>query len=70
MDVISQEDFITHESLVQEATQEYRGIVYSKRWEPATRKEKSQDEPSLPKAYNIVIELSINKGLNHFDFKR
>ena len=36
MDVISQEDFITYESLVQEATREYRDLVDSKRWEPAT----------------------------------
>ena len=50
MDVISQEDLITYESLVQEATQEYRDLVDSKRWEPATSKEKSQDQPSLPKA--------------------
>ena len=31
MDVISQEDLITYESLVQEATQEYRDLVDSKR---------------------------------------
>ena len=49
MYVISQEDLITCEYLVQEATREYRDIVDSKRWEPATSKEKSQDQPSLPK---------------------
>ena len=38
MDVISQEDLITYESLVQEATQEYRDLVDSKWWEPDTRK--------------------------------
>ena len=43
MDAISQEDLITYESLVQEATQEYRDLVDSKRWEPATSKENSQD---------------------------
>ena len=32
MDVISQEDLITYESLVQEATQEYHNPVDSKRW--------------------------------------
>ena len=32
MDVISQEDPITYESLVKEATQEYRDLVDSKRW--------------------------------------
>ena len=41
MDAISQEDTITYESLVQEATQEYRDLVDSKWWEPATSKEKS-----------------------------
>ena len=60
MDVISQEDLITYESLVQEATREYRDIVNSNRWEPATIKEKSQDQPSLPKAYNVAIEQLIN----------
>ena len=50
MDVISQEDLITYESLVQEYTQEYRDLVDSKRWEPATTKENYQDQPSLPKA--------------------
>ena len=45
MDVLSQEDLITYESIVQEATQEYRDLVYSKRWEPATSKEKPQNQP-------------------------
>ena len=69
MDVLSQEDLITYESLVQEATREYRDIVDSKRWEPATSKEKSQDQPSLPKAYTVAIEQSINKDLKQVDFK-
>ena len=55
MDIISQEDLITYESLVQEATRECRDLVDSKRWEPATSKEKSQDQPSLPKAYTVAI---------------
>ena len=55
MDVISQEDIITYASLVQEATQEYRDIVDSKRWEPDTSKEKSQEQTSLQKAYNMAI---------------
>ena len=38
MDVLSQEDLITYESLVQEATREYRYLVDSKQWEPATIK--------------------------------
>ena len=38
MDVISQEDLITYESLVQEATREYCDIINSKRWKPATSK--------------------------------
>ena len=69
MDVISQEDLITYESLVQEATQEYRDLVYSKLWEPATSKEKSPDQPSLQMAYNVAIEKLINKDLKQVDFK-
>ena len=56
MDVISQEDLITYESLVKEAKQEYHDLVDSNWWEPATSKEKSQDQPSLPKAYTVAIE--------------
>ena len=69
MDVLSQEDLITYESLVQEATQEYRDLVDSKRWETAASKEKSQDQPSLPKAYTVAIEQSINKALKQVDFR-
>ena len=38
VDVISQEDLINYESLVQEAMCEYRNLVDLKRWEPATIK--------------------------------
>ena len=69
MDVLSQEDLITYESLVQEATREYCNLVDSKRWEPATSKEKSQDQPSLSKAYTVAIEKSIKKALKQVDFK-
>ena len=69
MDVLSQEDLITYESLVQEATREYRNLVDSKQWEPATSKETSRDQPSLPKAYTVDIEQSINKALKQVDFK-
>ena len=55
MDVISQEELITYESLVQEATREYRDLVGSKRWEPATSKKQYQEQPSLPKAYTVEI---------------
>ena len=41
----------------------------SKRWEPVTSKEKSQDQPSLPKAYSVAIEKSINMALKQDDFK-
>ena len=41
----------------------------SKRWEPATSKENSQDQPSLTKAYTVAIEKSINKALKQVDFK-
>ena len=56
MDVLSQEELITYEYLVQEATREYHNIVASKRWEPATSKEKSQDQPSVQRAYTVAIE--------------
>ena len=69
MDVISQEDLITYEALVQGVTQEYRDIVDSKWWEPATSKEKSQYQPSLPKVYTVAIEQTINKALKKVDFK-
>ena len=55
MDFISQEDVINYESLVQKATREYRDLVDSKWWEPATSKEKSQDQPSFPNAYTVAI---------------
>ena len=48
---------------------EYRDLLYSKRWEPATSKETSQDQPSLPKAYTVAIEQLINKALKQVDFK-
>ena len=41
----------------------------SKRWEPATSKEKSQYQPSIPKAYIVAIKQSINKVLKQVDFK-
>ena len=40
----------------------------SKRWEPATIKQKYQDQPFLPKAYNVAIEKFINKDLKQVDF--
>ena len=55
MNVISKEDLITYETLVQEATREYRNIVDSNQWEPATSKETSQYQPLLTKAYNMAI---------------
>ena len=69
VDIIAREELITYESLVQEATHEYRDLVDSKRLEPATIKEKYQDQPSLPKAYTVAIEQSINKALKQVDFK-
>ena len=63
MDVLSQEDLITYESLVQEATREYHNLVDSKQWKPDTSKEKSQNQPSLPKSHTVAIEQSINKAL-------
>ena len=69
MNVISPEALITYESLVQEATHEYRNLVYSKRWELTNTKEKYQDQPSIPKAYTVAIEKSNNKALKHVEFR-
>ena len=69
MDVISQKNLITYESFVQEATREYCNLMDSKKWEPTPSKEKSPDQPSLPKVYTVAIEQSINKALKQVDFK-
>ena len=69
MNALSQEDLVTYESLVQEARQKYRDLVDAKQWEPATSREKSQDQPLLPKAYTVAIEQSINKALKQVDFR-
>ena len=62
MYVITPEELITYKSFLQEATYEYRNLVNSKRWEPATSTEKYQEQPSLPKAYTAEIEQSENKS--------
>ena len=36
----------------------------------ATSKEKSQDQPSLPKAYTVPTKKLINKALKQVDFKK
>ena len=41
----------------------------SKRWETAISKEKSQYEPSLPRAYTVIIYQLIKRALKHVDFK-
>ena len=69
MDFLSPENIITYESLVQEAMHEYRNIFVSNQWEPATGREKSQDQRSLPKACTVAIDQSINKYLKQVDFK-
>ena len=69
MDVLSQENIIIYESLVQEATRKYLNLVDSKQWEPATSKEKSRDQPSLTKSYTLSIEQSINMDLKQVNFK-
>ena len=69
MEIIPTEDLITYESLVQEATCEYRELVDSKQWEPATRKEKSQGQPSLPNSYTVAIDQLVNKYLKQVGFK-
>ena len=69
MNVISPEELITYESLVQEATHEYCDLVNSKQREPANGKEKSQYQPSLPRAYIVAIGQLVNKALKQVDFK-
>ena len=69
MDVISTEDLITYESLVQLAVCEYRDLVDSKWWELATGKDKYQDQTSLLKAYTVAIGQLVNKALKKVDFK-
>ena len=49
MDIISPEELITYESLVQEDTLEYRNIVDSKQWGPSTGKEKYKYQHSITK---------------------
>ena len=56
MDVISPEELVTYESLIQEATPEYRNLVDSKWWELDTCKEKYQGQPLLPNVYTVAIE--------------
>ena len=56
VDVISQEELINYDPPVQEATREYRNLVDSKMWEPATSKEKSQYQHSIPMTYTVSIE--------------
>ena len=62
-DVIKPEYLVTHDSLLQEALCEYRNLGGSKWWKPTTCKEKSQDQPSIPKAYTVAIEQLVNKAL-------
>ena len=69
MYVMSPEELIAYEALVQYAMCEYRDLVYWKWWEPYTRKEKSQDQPSLNKAYTGSIDHFVTKVLKLFDFK-
>ena len=38
INIVSPEELITYESLAQQAMCEYRDLVYSKRWEPASGK--------------------------------
>ena len=41
----------------------------SKRWETSTRREKSQDQPSLLNEYTVAIDQLINKALKKVDLK-
>ena len=67
MDVISPEELIAYEFLVQEVTREYHNLVNSKRWEPDIGKENSQYQPSLSKVYTVDIEYLVKNELKQLD---
>ena len=69
MDVISLEDIITYESLVQDYMREYRNIVDSNQWKPTDSKENYQDEPLLLKTSTVSIEDPFNKTIEKMYFK-
>ena len=69
MDVISPEEIITYEFLVQGATHKYGNIVDSEQWGTATGNKKSKYHHSLPKSYTMVIEKYLKKALKQVDFK-
>ena len=69
MDVISLEDIITYESLVQDYMHEYHNIVDSNQWKPTDSKEIYQDGPLLLKASTVTIEDPVNKTVEKIYFK-
>ena len=69
LDFIQSEELVAYGSLVQDFTHEYCNFSDLKWWETSARKEKSQDHNFLPNTYNVEIDQSINKYLNHFGFK-
>ena len=69
MDIISPEELISYESLVQDSKLLYWYPVSSNRWEPVKSKDKFQDQPSLPKSHNLAIDHLVNKNLKQVDFK-
>ena len=56
MVVIPTEELTNKYYLLQEAIREYHNLFDSKQWRTATKKERSQDQPSLPKYYTVSIE--------------
>ena len=59
---------ITYESICQDAVNEYRSLVDSKRWGPSGSQK--YDEPTLPKAYAAEITKTIQNALKQKEFSQ
>ena len=70
VDVIKHEERINYEYLVKEAINKYRNIFNSNWWEIYEGNDKSQENPSPPKAHTGEIEHSANKALEQVYFIR
>ena len=70
VDVIKPEERINYEYLVKEAINKYRNIFNSNWWEISEGNDKSQENPSPPKAHTGEIEQSSNKDLEQVYFIR
>ena len=59
---------ISYESICQDAVNEYRSLVDSKRWGPGGSQK--HDEPTLPKAYAAEITKTIQNALRQKEFSQ